>query len=188
MRGLITGRLGRSDRLGRLGRLGRPGRLVSGTAAWAAGTAIAVTLAWLGAQVVLRDAVTGGQQAPVLGAGAPPSPPARPPAPDPRASVSPSGRPSAGAPGASPAPALSRPAPSTGSGVVRSYTLTGGHVTLLVAATSVQLVAATPAAGFSVQTWSAAGWLRVDFSEGSDTGSLIATWNSGTPTVQTFTD
>jgi hypothetical protein len=153
--------------------------------AWAAGTAIAVTLAWLGAQVVLRDAVTGGQQAPVLGAGAPPSRPAPPPAPDPRASASPSGRPSPGAPGAvSPAPAPS----SRPSGAVRSYSLTGGHVTLLVAAASVQLVAATPAAGFSVQTWSSAGWLRVDFSEGSDVGSLIATWNSGAPTVQTFTD
>jgi hypothetical protein len=168
------------------GRPGRPGRLVSGIAVWAAGTAIAVTVAWLGAQVVLRNAVTGGQQAPVLSAGAPTSRPADPPSPSPSASSSPSGRPSPGA--ASPAPAPSRPARSPGSGVVRSYALTGGHVTLLVAATSVQLVAATPAAGFSVQTWSAAGWLRVDFSEGSDVSSLIATWNSGTPTVQTFND
>jgi hypothetical protein len=144
---------------------------------------MAVTLAWLGAQVVLRDAVTGGQQAPVLGAGTPASDPAGPPSPDPRGSASPSGRPSPGIP--SPAPG---PARSTGSAVVRSYALTGGHVTLLVAATSVQLVAATPAPGFSVQTWSAAGWLRVDFSEGPDVSSLIATWNSGTPTVQTFSD
>jgi hypothetical protein len=135
---------------------------------------------------VLRDAVTGGQQAPVVGAGTPSSGPARPPSPDPRDSVSPSGGPSPGA--ASPAPAPSRPGPAGGSGAVRSYALTGGHVTLLVAGTSVQLVAATPAAGFSVQTWSAAGWLRVDFSEGSDVSSLIATWNSGTPTVQTFSD
>jgi hypothetical protein len=180
VRRLITGWLGRPARFG------RRGRLVSGTAAWAAGTAIAVTLAWLGAQVVLRDAVSGGQQAPVLGAGAPASDPAGSPSPDPRGSASPSGRPSPG--GASPAPAPSRPAPSAGSGVVRSYALTGGHVTLLVAGTSVQLVAATPAAGFSVQTWSAAGWLRVDFSEGADTSSLIATWNSGTPTIQTFSD
>ena len=170
-------------------RQGRAGRLVSGTAAWAAGTAIAVTLAWLGAQVVLRDAVTGGQQAPVLGAGGPTSPPAGSPSPDPRGSATPARTPSPGAPGAaSPAPAPSRPARSPGSGVVRSYALTGGRVTLLVAATSVQLVAATPAAGFSVQTWSAAGWLRVDFSEGSDVSSLIATWNSGSPTVQTFND
>jgi hypothetical protein len=173
-------------------RLGRPGRLVSGTAAWAAGTAIAVTLAWLGAQVVLRDAVTGGQPAPILGAGgagAPTSPPAGSPSPDPHGSASPSPARSPGAPGAaSPDPAPSRPAPSQGSGTVRSYALTGGRVTLLVAATSVQLVAATPAAGFSVQTWSAAGWLRVDFSGGSGVSSLIATWNSGSPTVQTFND
>jgi len=172
---------------GRLTRLGRPGRLISGAAAWAAGTAIAVTLAWLGAQVVLRDAVTGGQPAPILGAWTPTAQPGSP-SPDPHGSASPSPTPSPGAPGdASPDPAPSRPA-SPGSGTVRSYALTGGRVTLLVAATSVQLVAATPAAGFSVQTWSAAGWLRVDFSEGSDVGSLIATWNSGAPTVQTFTD
>jgi len=187
----MTGRPGRSGRPGepvRPSRLGRPGRLVSGIAAWAAGTAIAVTLAWLGAQVVLRDAVTGGQQAPVLSAGTPTSRPADPPSPSPSASSSPSGRPSPGAASPAPAPAPSRPARSPGSGVVRSYALTGGHVTLLVAARSVQLVAATPAAGFSVQTWSATGWLRVDFSEGSDVSSLIATWNSGAPAVQTFND
>jgi hypothetical protein len=168
--------------------VGRPGRLASGIAAWAVGTAIAVTLAWLGAQVVLRDGVTGGQPAPVLGAGTPTSQPAGPPSPSPSDSSSPSGGPSPGAASPAPAPVPSRPARSPGSGVVRSYAITGGHVTLLVAATSVQLVAATPAAGFSVQTWSAAGWLRVDFSEGSGVSSLIATWNSGAPTVQTFND
>jgi hypothetical protein len=171
------------------GRRGRPGRLVSGTAAWAAATAIAVTLAWLGAQVVLRDAVTSGQQAPVLGAGPSASRPADAPSPGPGGSAAPSAAPSPRAPGAtSPAPAPPRPAPGAGSGTVRSYALTGGRVTLLVAATSAQLVTATPAAGFSVQTWSSAGWLRVDFSEGSDVSSLIATWNSGTPTVQIFSD
>jgi hypothetical protein len=71
---------------------------------------------------------------------------------------------------------------------VRTYTLSGGRVTLLVAKTSVQLVAATPDSGFSVQTWSAAGWLRVDFGQGSAVTSLIATWNGHAPTVQTFTD
>ena len=185
----MTGRPGRSGRPGEPGRpsgLGRPGRLISGTAVWAAGTAVAVALAWLGAQVVLRDAVSGGQPAPVLGAATPTPRPGDPPSPSPSDSSSPSGSPSPGV--AVPAPAPSRPARRTGSGVVRSYALTGGRVTLLVAATSVQLVAATPAAGFSVQTWSAAGWLRVDFSAGSGVSSLIATWNSGAPTVQTFDD
>jgi hypothetical protein len=183
----MTGRPGRS---GRPNRLGRRGRLISGTAAWAAGTAVAVALAWLGAQVVLRDAVSGGQPAPVLGAATPAPRPGDPPSPSPSDSSSPSGRPSPGvaSPAPAPAPAPSRPGRSPGSGVVRSYALTGGHVTLLVAAASVQLVAATPAAGFSVQTWSAAGWLRVDFSGGSGVSSLIATWNSGAPTVQTFND
>jgi hypothetical protein len=171
---------------------GRLGRLVSGTAAWAAGTAVAVTLAWLGAQVVLRDAVTGGQQAPVLGAGpSPASQPAGAPSPGPRGSSAPSPSPSPRAPGsAAPRPAPSRPVtgPAPGSGTVRSYALAGGQVTLLVATASVQLITATPAAGFAVQTWSSAGWLRVDFSEGSDVSSLIATWNSGAPTIQTFSD
>jgi hypothetical protein len=181
----MTRRPGRS---GRPSRLGRRGRLISGTAAWAAGTAVAVALAWLGAQVVLRDAVSGGQPAPVLGAATPAPRPGDPPSPSPSDSSSPSGRPSPGVASPAPAPAPSRPGRSPGSGVVRSYALTGGHVTLLVAAASVQLVAATPAAGFSVQTWSAAGWLRVDFSGGSGVSSLIATWNSGAPTVQTFND
>jgi hypothetical protein len=170
------------------GRPGRPGRLISGTAAWAAGTAIAVTFAWLGAQVVLRNAVSGGQQAPVLGAATPAPRPADPPSSSPSDSSPPSGSPSpVVSPAPAPGPAPSRPG-SPGSGVVCSYALTGGHVTLLVAATSVQLIAATPSAGFSVQTWSAGGWLRVDFSAGSDVSSLIATWNSGAPTVQTFND
>ncbi len=38
------------------------------------------------------------------------------------------------------------------------------------------------------RAWAAATWLRVDFSEGSDVSSLIATWNSGAPTVQVFSD
>jgi hypothetical protein len=178
--------------LGRLGRRpGRVGRLASGTAAWAAGTAIAVTVAWLGAQVVLRDAVTGGQQAPVLGAVPSPSRPAGAPSPGSRGSSASSGSPSPRAPGSvTPQPTPSRPvtSPAPGPGTVRSYALTGGQVTLLVATASVQLITATPAAGFTVQTWSSAGWLRVDFSEGSDVSSLIATWNSGAPTIQTFRD
>jgi hypothetical protein len=73
-------------------------------------------------------------------------------------------------------------------GTVRGYALAGGRVTLQMSRSSVQLVTATPAAGFSVRTWSGAGWLRVDFTQGGAVSSLIATWNSGAPTVQTFTD
>ena len=71
---------------------------------------------------------------------------------------------------------------------MHTYALTGGRVTLLITQASVRLVAAAPVSGFAVQTWSAAGWLRVDFSRGSDVSSLIATWNSHAPAVQVFSD
>ena len=156
---------------------------MAGTAAWAAGTALAVTLAWLGAEVVLRHAVAAGPQVLVPGAASPASSVPVPSAGPGAASPVPSPRP---APGVLP----SRSSPPSGPrpGTVHSYALTGGRVTLLIARTSVHLVAATPVPGFSVQAWSAAGWLRVDFSQGSGVSSLIATWNSGAPTVQIFTD
>lgn len=69
---------------------------------------------------------------------------------------------------------------------MRTYALTGGRVTLLITQVSARLVGAAPASGFSVQTWSAAGWLRIDFSRGADVSSLIATWNSHAPAVQIF--
>lgn len=167
------------------------GRLVKGALAWLAGTAVAVTLAWLGAGVVLRNAVADGPQVPVLGTATPtPSGTASVPAPPPARSPSPGasghGAPSPSAPPAAGSPAPARPAPASPPGTVHSYVLTGGRVTLLFANASAQLVTATPAAGFAVQTWSAAGWLRVDFSAGSVVSSLIATWNGHAPSVQIF--
>jgi hypothetical protein len=174
------------------------GRLARGLALWAAGTSIAVSLAWLGAEVVLRDAATNGPQPPVLSAPSPPPSgpvpsrgvaPSKGPAPagsrPPRVRPSPAGLP----PSPGGAPTRSQPAPGgPAPGAIHSYALTGGRVTLQFDPSSVQLVTATPTAGFSVQTWSAPGWLRVDFSDGADVFSLIATWNSGAPTVQTFAD
>ena len=66
---------------------------------------------------------------------------------------------------------------------MRAYTLAGGRVTLEVTASSVQLVTAVPDAGFSVQTWSGTGWLRVDFSSGPQVSSLIASWYEHAPTI-----
>jgi hypothetical protein len=66
---------------------------------------------------------------------------------------------------------------------VRAYSLAGGRVTLDVAGGSVQLVTAVPAVGYSVQTWSGTGWLRVDFSSGPQVSSLIASWYQHAPTV-----
>ena len=44
---------------------------------------------------------------------------------------------------------------------VRGYTLTGGRVTLQLTGNSAKLVSAVPDDGYSVQTWSAAGWVAV---------------------------
>jgi hypothetical protein len=63
--------------------------------------------------------------------------------------------------------------------------LAGGQVTLLLTGDSARLVSAVPDAGFAVQTWSAPGWLRVDFSSGAQVSSLIASWNGHPPSVVT---
>ena len=66
---------------------------------------------------------------------------------------------------------------------MRAYTLAGGEVTLDVTDTSVQLVTAVPDTGYSVQTWSGTGWMRVDFSSGPQVSSLIASWYEHAPTI-----
>jgi hypothetical protein len=172
-------------------------RVMAGLAAWVAGTAIAVCVAWLGANVVVRDAGVQSGLPVVNAAVAPPSAvPSLPSAAPPSApSVStpaapPSGSASARATGGTPAAGTSSPAasstgpataPSTAG--VHAYTLAGGRVTLDVTASSVQLVTAVPDAGDSVQTWSGTGWLRVDFSSGANVSSLIASWYEHAPTI-----
>lgn len=59
----------------------------------------------------------------------------------------------------------------------------GGRVTLDVTSDSVQLVTAVPDSGYSVQTWSGTDWLRVDFTSGAQTSSLIASWYEQTPSI-----
>jgi hypothetical protein len=186
-------------------------RVVVGVAAWVTGTAIAVSVAWFGANVVLADAGVG-QGVPVVNA-APSTPPAATPTPPAGAgTVAPSGSAAAGrAARTSPSPqpaaaggtgpgtsagsasvspastpvtsaASSASATSTTDGV-HDYQLTGGRVTLDMTAGSVQLVSAVPDAGYAVQTWSGTGWLRVDFSSGPQVSSLIASWYQHAPSV-----
>jgi hypothetical protein len=177
-------------------------RVVVGIAAWVTGTAIAVCVAWFGANVVLADAGVG-QGVPVVNAAPPPATataavPAV--AETAAASTSPSPRPSASSttvtrppaaagsttrsPAATPkASPASSPSPTPAAGTVHAYTLTGGHVTLDMTATSVQLVSAVPDAGYAVQTWTGTDWLRVDFSSGAQVSSLIASWYQHAPTV-----
>jgi hypothetical protein len=159
-----------------------------------AGTVIAVFVAWLGANVVIRNAgVEPGM--PVINAVVLPQSAAPSPATPPPVTVTPTASarrtssshppasetaPSASRTGTSP-PAGVSAAPSAGN--VRAYTLAGGNVTLDMTGNSVQLVTAVPAAGYSVQTWSGTGWLRVDFSSGPQVSSLIASWYQHAPTV-----
>ena len=165
-------------------------RALTGLAAWLAGTALAVGLAWFGANMVVRDAgMSPGVQVinvpPATPAAQPTMPPASP-ALSPSSAPRPSTSPAASQPGRS--AATSSPSPSTAAsaaaaGTVRSYTLAGGRVALDVSGDSAALVTAMPDSGFSVQTWSGTDWLRVDFSSGAQVSSLIATWYQHAPTV-----
>ena len=153
-------------------------RFMVGLAAWAAGTVIAVGVAWFGANVVIRNAGVGPGipvlNAAVLPASAVPSPARTPPG---------GAQPTASAAfPASPTSSATAPA-SPATGKARAYTLAGGNVTLDLAGNSVQLVTAVPNAGYSVQTWSGTGWLRVDFSSGPHVSSLIASWYEHAPTI-----
>jgi hypothetical protein len=164
-------------------------RVLTGLAAWLAGTALAVGLAWSGANVVVRNAgVSPGVQVinadPAAPLTVPPAPPVPPPPPGPRASGTPaeSDHPRSAAV-SSPSQSPSATPSATAAGSVRSYTLAGGRVALLVTGDSAALMTAVPDSGFSVQTWSGTDWLRVDFSSGAQVSSLIASWYEHTPTV-----
>jgi hypothetical protein len=52
-----------------------------------------------------------------------------------------------------------------------------------VTPTSVQLVTAVPDTGYAVQTWYGTGWLRVDFTAGTQASSLIASWYEHEPAI-----
>jgi hypothetical protein len=164
-------------------------RALTGLAAWLAGTALAVGLAWFGANMVVRDAgmSPGVQVINVAPASPAPQPTIAPPS---NAPVTPSAsaRPAASQPG--PSAATSTPSPSTtpstaqaAGDTVRSYTLDGGRVALDVTGDSAQLVTAMPDSGFSVETWYGTDWLRVDFTSGAQVSSLIASWYQHAPTV-----
>jgi hypothetical protein len=168
-------------------------RLMVGLTAWMAGTAIAVSVAWLGANVVVRNAGVGPGM-PVINPAVLPSaaaslPAASLPAATPPGVVTPPASPGGTAPRrvvATPSASAAGPASASASpsaGDVRAYTLAGGNVTLEVTGGTAQLITAVPDAGYSVMTWSGTDWLRVDFSSGAQVSSLIASWYQHAPTV-----
>ncbi|HUN31740.1 MAG TPA: hypothetical protein VMU95_06935 [Trebonia sp.] len=172
-------------------------RVVVGLTAWVAGTVIAVFVASLGANVVLRNA-GAGQAMPVVNvmppvSAAAPAPtvvpastapiPSQPTSSRAKSTPTARGATSHATPSASPGSATPSASTPATSGTVHDYAMTGGRVTLQETASSVQLVTAVPDAGYSVQTWSGTDWLRVDFSSGPQVSSLIASWYQHAPTV-----
>jgi hypothetical protein len=161
----------------------------SAVAAWFAATAAAGGVAWLGVDSVL---IPAAETPPAVLAAGGASPTDTPDAPSPSAVPSPPKHIALGAGGApttsnhstSPSASASGSPSASGAGTLSRYQTGGGVVVLSVTSDSAALVSATPATGYSVQNWGAAGWLRVDFTEGSTVYSVYATWNGYSPKVQ----
>jgi hypothetical protein len=82
-----------------------------------------------------------------------------------------------------PSPSMRRtpPPPAT-----RAYDLRGGRVVLLIGPASAHVVQVHPRPGCAVQTWTGAGWLRVDFSCGLHGSAFYVTWNGTPPQIQSY--
>lgn len=148
---------------------------------WAAATACAVLLSWLGVRDVLRAAVFDRPAVVQVGPVIHTSPRVTPPSPE---IGTPTSRPArTHPPSAHPSGASASPSPT---GKIRSFTSKGGRVALAVSATDVKLVSATPAQGFRTTVTDQPFWLRVDFTDGTHTYSVIASWYEHAPTIQNY--
>ncbi|MFD6437422.1 hypothetical protein [Streptomyces venezuelae] len=72
----------------------------------------------------------------------------------------------------------------TGTGTVKSYNTPGGRVVFDLGKDAATLVSATPAAGWSVQTWKQDKWIRVEFTGGAARVSVFCTWHDTAPRVE----
>ncbi|MFJ8442896.1 hypothetical protein [Kitasatospora griseola] len=108
------------------------------------------------------------------------------PGPDPDPPANPGGGPSPSRSQASPSRSTAgiRATPSSTTGTVKSYLMPGGRVALDIREHDVQLVSATPEAGWAMQVWHGDQWLRVNFSKDDRVSYLIVTWNGYQPDVQ----
>ncbi|MBW8483718.1 hypothetical protein [Actinomadura parmotrematis] len=166
---------------------------MSYVAPWAGATLLAVALSWLGVRDVVRGAVSDQAPAPVTAPAIHSSPPASPPAGaatvPPRSPAAPGGATIAPAPRPSPrppgrgGPAEAAPREPVN---VHSYAVRGGRTALSVAPDRVWLVSAMPSPGYEVRVSQATGWLRVDFTGGERTSSVIATFHDHAPDVQVY--
>ncbi|MGA4849004.1 hypothetical protein ACOBQB_23120 [Streptomyces sp. G5(2025)] len=76
------------------------------------------------------------------------------------------------------------PPTSSRTGTVKSYSTKGGRVVLDLGERSASLVSATPAAGWSVQTWKQDTWIRVEFTSDTDRLTVFCTWHDTAPRVE----
>ncbi|MBA0049659.1 hypothetical protein E0L36_01680 [Streptomyces sp. AJS327] len=113
-------------------------------------------------------------------------------------SRSPSERPGGTSPrpsgtGGSPTPPGSPPpdggtAPTADPGVgIRAVAVRGGRVVLDLRATSASLVSATPQPGWQMRVWTSRELIRVTFTNGAQTSTVLCHWSASTPPrVQTI--
>ncbi|MFN8078727.1 MAG: hypothetical protein U0Q19_04105 [Kineosporiaceae bacterium] len=73
---------------------------------------------------------------------------------------------------------------TTSSSISRVVRTLGGQVVLRIYPDRAELLSATPALGYSVRSWEQTGWLRVDFTSGNDTSTVLVTWNNSPPKIQ----
>lgn len=158
--------------------------------AWSLATGAAVTLSWWGVHTVMAGTAYDPPRAlPITAADATTqeSKPLASSTSRPSPSKAPTGKPSpTRTPTASRTPAKT-PTPSTSptaSGQVKSYDTDGGRAVFDLGETSASLVMATPATGWSMQTWKTDTWIRVEFTSGTDKVSVICTWHDGPPHVE----
>ncbi|MFD7644206.1 hypothetical protein ACFV4P_26570 [Kitasatospora sp. NPDC059795] len=104
------------------------------------------------------------------------------PGPDPSADPAPSATRSQAGPSHGSASIQSTPSSTTGT--VRSYLMPGGRVALDIRQHDVQLVSATPEAGWTMQVWHGDQWMRINFSRDGRVSSVWVTWNGFEPNVQ----
>ncbi|MFC7220775.1 hypothetical protein ACFQLX_21830 [Streptomyces polyrhachis] len=156
---------------------------------WTLATVGVVALSWFSVQVVLSAAVHpralpavaryGSAQVAAPGGPAGDARAGRASGTGPAAPRSdlPQPRPERGTKAAQPRPV------ADGGGEVETYDLPGGRVVLEIAQ-SCALVSATPAAGWAVESWRGARWIRVDFSRGGSRGSVVCSWHDHAPLVE----
>ncbi|MFD4631417.1 hypothetical protein ACFVYR_21410 [Streptomyces sp. NPDC058284] len=169
------------------------------TIAWSLATGAAVTLSWWGVHTVMAGTAydppralplagdDGGRADPLASSthrpvSTPTEKPSKPPkSPKPhKASKAPLSPDPSGTHADKPSP----PPTTSSTGTVKSYNTDGGRVVLDLGRDSATLVSATPATGWSVQTWKQDKWVRVEFTGGAARVSVFCTWHDTAPRVE----